>query len=316
MGNYAHFSKDPGWWEESIQVLWGSHDICPSLTWFKVGEITRPELLALSHRGMGKHWKALRWYGIPSDSTWENHWGAIAFGLVLVWAYPHQAWLLSLDEAVKKLTLLIDLGYNMGLCLCVAQQGCPTLPLSNEGHLSTMVNGVPCRTMCRHFHQLEVCQLLQYEEPGCVPRRTKQGLGASANLTVRTTPPGNECTWQLCPWTIIPTGGPLQGNTGRPYTWGPNSLQNLNSIFPLPILPWNVPLKQIATSAWTTEVQELLSHAMPDTSSQALGDSTPKREICSPGGSTLCQNGRLLQASSFLSSDFTAGGHACQHCAN
>ena len=53
MGNYAHFSKDTGLWQESTEALWGSHDICLSLTWFTVGEITQLELLALSHAEAG-----------------------------------------------------------------------------------------------------------------------------------------------------------------------------------------------------------------------------------------------------------------------
>ena len=32
-------------------MLWGSHHICPSLTLFKMGEITWPEVLALFHAG-------------------------------------------------------------------------------------------------------------------------------------------------------------------------------------------------------------------------------------------------------------------------
>ena len=49
MGDYAHFSRDPGLWEESTQMLWGSHDICLSLSWFQVRDVTQSELLALSH---------------------------------------------------------------------------------------------------------------------------------------------------------------------------------------------------------------------------------------------------------------------------
>ena len=51
MGNYAYFAKDPGWWEEPTQALWGCHIICPSLTKFKVALVTQSELSALSHTG-------------------------------------------------------------------------------------------------------------------------------------------------------------------------------------------------------------------------------------------------------------------------
>ena len=109
MGNYAHFPKDPVMWEESTQAQWGAHNICPSLTQFKVGEITQLELLALSHAGawgsIEKPQGDMAFLLIATGKTIEEE---MAFGLAVVWAHPHQAWLSSLDGAVKKLTLLID----------------------------------------------------------------------------------------------------------------------------------------------------------------------------------------------------------------
>ena len=44
--------------------------------------------------------------------------GEMVFGLAVVWAHSYQAHLSSLDEAAKKLTLLISLGDNWAYTLC------------------------------------------------------------------------------------------------------------------------------------------------------------------------------------------------------
>ena len=119
MVDYAHFAKDPGQWEELTQMLWGSHNICPFLTWFKMQEIMQLELLALSHRrALGNIEKTqgdIAFLLIEPRKTIE---GEMAFGLAAVWAHPHQAWLSSLDETVKKLTLLIILDDKWVYALC------------------------------------------------------------------------------------------------------------------------------------------------------------------------------------------------------
>ena len=78
--------------------------------------------------------------------------GELAFGLATVWAHTHQAWLFSLDEAAKKLTLFINLGNNWAYAFVQLNEDAQHVPLSNEGHLSTMVNGVPCRSSCGHLY--------------------------------------------------------------------------------------------------------------------------------------------------------------------
>ena len=111
---------------------------------------------------------------------------------------------------------------------------------------------------------------------GGVPQRTKRELGASANLSIRSTRPGHEYAWKTCPQTFIPTSGPLPDHSGRPYTQGLSSLQNLDTNFPFPSCNGMPPKMDIHINI-TTEVQQLLSHAILDTSRQASGDSTPKR---------------------------------------
>ena len=68
-------------------MLWGFHDICPSLTRFKVQEIMQLELLALSHAGAGgsmeKPHGNMAFLLIVPRKTIE---GEMAFRLV--WAHP------------------------------------------------------------------------------------------------------------------------------------------------------------------------------------------------------------------------------------
>ena len=111
MGNYTHFSKDASWWEQLTQLVWGSHDICPSLSQFQVRDVTRSELLALSHTGawgnIEKPKHDMAFLSIALDKAIE---GERVFGLVAVWVHPHQACLSSLDEAAWKIALLNDTG--------------------------------------------------------------------------------------------------------------------------------------------------------------------------------------------------------------
>ena len=111
---------------------------------------------------------------------------------------------------------------------------------------------------------------------GGVPQRTQWGLGASVNLTIRIICLGHGYTWQNCPQTFIPTGGPPLGHTRRPYAQDPIPCGTSTPTSPSH-LAMECPPKTDSHISMTAEVQELLLHVMLDTFSQALGDSTPKR---------------------------------------
>ena len=134
MGDYAHFSRDPSLWEESTQILWGSHDICPFLSQFQVRDVTWSELLALCHVGVWgdaeKPQCDMVYLLIAPGMTVK---GEMVFGLAVVWAHPHQACLSSLDEVPRKLTLLIDIGDNWAYTFMQLNEGALHAPLSNEG---------------------------------------------------------------------------------------------------------------------------------------------------------------------------------------
>ena len=83
------------------------------------------------------------------------------FGLVAMWVHPCQTLLSLLEEAVKKLILLIntedDWPYTF-MQLCDDSQH---VPLSHVWHISIMVESAPSRSTCRHLSCLEVHKLLQ-----------------------------------------------------------------------------------------------------------------------------------------------------------
>ena len=133
MGNYAYFAKDPGWWEESTQALWGWHDICPSLTQLSVALVTQSEFSTFSHAGVWgnaeKFQGNMAFLLIAPEKTIK---GEMAFGLAMVWAHPYQACLSSLDEAAKKLALLINLGNNWAYTFVWLNEDAQHVPLSKE----------------------------------------------------------------------------------------------------------------------------------------------------------------------------------------
>ena len=116
----------------------------------------------------------------------------MAFGLAMVLVHPHQAQLSSLDEVARKLTLLINLGDNWAYAFVWLNEGAQHVPLSNEDHLSAMVDGVPCRSTCGSLHQLEVQKLQHCGDKVVYPKGLNGGLEPVADLAVRTT-----CLWHV-----------------------------------------------------------------------------------------------------------------------
>ena len=78
--------------------------------------------------------------------------GEMAFRPAAVWAHPHQAHLSSLDKGVRKLTLLIDIGDNWVYAFMWFNEGALCVPLSNEDHISAMIDEALSSNACRHLH--------------------------------------------------------------------------------------------------------------------------------------------------------------------
>ena len=81
------------------------------------------------------------------------------FGLAGVWVHPNQILLPSLEEAVKKLTLLISTKEGWYYALVQVNEDAQHLPLSDARHISILVDETPSRSSCGCLSQMEACQL-------------------------------------------------------------------------------------------------------------------------------------------------------------
>ena len=92
----------------------------------------------------------------PSQEAEEER----RFGLAGVWAHPNQAPLSSLEEAARKLKLLIDMKEDWHYTFVQISEDSQHIPLCNDAHINVLVHGAPDRSACGLLSQLEVCQLL------------------------------------------------------------------------------------------------------------------------------------------------------------
>ena len=83
------------------------------------------------------------------------------FGLAAVWVHPHQACLPTLVVAAQKLMLLADKGTNWPYAYTWMNDTVAHMPLSSEGHIGIMTEGLPSINACGHLNQLQVWRLLQ-----------------------------------------------------------------------------------------------------------------------------------------------------------
>ena len=96
-------------WTQAMKVRWGSHDFCPVVTNFHMQVITQEQLNALSQSmawgDVEKPWEDMVFLLImPSITTGCKR----VFGIVTVWAHPHEAHHWTLEEVAHKLVLLED----------------------------------------------------------------------------------------------------------------------------------------------------------------------------------------------------------------
>ena len=193
----------------------------------------------------------------------------MAFGLATVWAHPHQACLPSLDEVARKLTLLIDIGNNWAYTFMSLNEGALHVPLSSEGHISAMIDGVLSRSACRHLCQLHMWKLLQCGNNMVCPEDLNGWL-EPVQLSIP----------QLPVWDMKTLGRPvcksllLQVNLSwampgdkRPLIPGPCKASTPPST---PHLAVDCPSKVANCTSMATKLQELLSQTVLDTSGPAL----------------------------------------------
>ena len=232
---------------------------------------TQPELSALSHSGAWgdaeKFWGDLVFLLIVPEKTIQ---GEVAFSLTMVWAYSYQAHLSSLDEVAKNLPCSSTLAIIGPMLLCSLMR------MPKEGHLSAMSDGASSRNTCRHLCQLEMHQLLQCGDQVVYPKGLNGGLepvlislsGALVQGMNTLGEPAHEPSFLSVDFSWFTLGDypPKVSAPCRTSTPTPPSH-----------LAMEHPPKADSHINMTAEVWELLSHAMLDTSSQALGDFPPER---------------------------------------
>ena len=164
MCDYTFFSKDPSQWIEAFQSLWEHHNICPILEQFHIVQVTQPELSSLTHIlvwGDPKRFHSnVAFLLILAEECMA---GERVYGFTMVWVPPYQARVSTIDDAVRKLTLLASAGPNWPYAFVWFNGDACHLPLLKEGHFSTMVEGMPSNIPCGRIWQLEVHQLLHSE---------------------------------------------------------------------------------------------------------------------------------------------------------
>ena len=218
-------------------------------------------------RGVGRHREAPMWYG-TFDSTRQDCWGRDGIHAGYSMDAPT-----SLDEVVRKLTLLIDIGNNWVYAFVWLNEGTLHIPLSNEGHIGTMIDQVLCRSTCGHLYQLEVHKLLQCGDQVVNPK------GLNGDL---------EPIWitllELPVWDMGTLGKPVHEPLLLQVDLSSIRLRGQMPIMPAPhrasTTPssphsaMECPSKTATCPSMATELQELLSQAMLDTSSPASVDTT------------------------------------------
>ena len=274
MSDYTFFSKDPKWWQEAFQSLWGHHDICPTLEQFHAVSITQSELSSLTSLGA---WGNLEKF--KSDVTFlliltgECAMGDKVFGLSTMWVHLYQARVPTMEDAIKQLTPVLSTGPDWPYALVWLNQDACHMPLAREGHLSILVEGGTSSATCRRVSQLEVCQLLS--------------LGSQVIYLVGLNGCEVPMIASLC--ESLTKGANLLG--GKPIYLKVDILQSLAEGPELKVPPAGShsspiliaspirapPPKADGEVSMTMEVRELLSWAVLDMSEHTSGNSTPKR---------------------------------------
>ena len=163
MNDCSHFSKDTNRWEQATKATWRSHDICPLLTQFYTTAITWWCLSAIFQAkawGDPKKPKLSMAYLliVPAQVVEEER----KFRLVAIWVHLCQTLLSLLEEAAKKLTLLINTGDNWPYAFVQLCEDSQCIPLSDPGHISIMVDGAPSRSACGHPGSLQASPVWQW----------------------------------------------------------------------------------------------------------------------------------------------------------
>ena len=102
------------------------------------------------------------------------------FSLTAMWAHSHQACLPTLGEVAQKLMLLANESPYWMYAYAWMNDTVAHMPLSSEGHIGVMTDGIPSMNACSCLDQLQVQKLLQCEGWVVFPEGKNGGPRSSA----------------------------------------------------------------------------------------------------------------------------------------
>ena len=156
MSDFSLLSTDTSLWDLSTKATWGSLDFCSVVTWFQMCAITQRQLGAQGDAEKSQQDMAFVLI-VPSLAIWCEQ----VFNLTSMWVHPCQVHLATLVEAAQKLMLLADKGANWPYAYAWMNDSMAHVPLSSEGHIGIMTDGLPSTNACGCLDQLQVQRLLQ-----------------------------------------------------------------------------------------------------------------------------------------------------------
>ena len=166
-------------WDPTSITKWRSLDFCLLVWWFNVPTIKHVQLTTLSQAqtwaNAEKPRKDMAFLLLAPSLAAR---GERVFGLVAMWAHPHQVCLVSLAEVAWCLVLLADKGPDWPYAFISMNNTVLHVLLSSKGHLSILMEGKPQRNPCGFLHQLQAWRLLQCGEQVVCPGGLNVGLDA------------------------------------------------------------------------------------------------------------------------------------------
>ena len=285
---YTYFACDVSRWDSATEAIWGSHGICLSLMWFQVLGITRVGLSAISQAGgWGNPKRPL--YGmaylllVPAQEAEEER----RFGLVGVWVHPNQALLPSLEEATRKLTLLVNTKEDWHYAFVWVSEDLQHIPLSDARHISILVDGAPGRSACGQLSQLEIYLLLHLGSEVVY----LEGLNGGLELVQVPLP-------KLPIWEAESTCETTQLQITLPRTTQGDSLKAVPLQLLMPVSsPCSVtecPSEIVTCPSITEEIEDLLSNPMFEMPGEPSTCTSPRRPSLVAPNNPVASRGEVL----------------------
>ena len=254
-------------WTKDLSNLWGNISICPQPDLLELSCHSPTDLISVS--GF-KVWgniqnpcHDLAYLLVHIGDTKEE----IQYGVSLVWVSPHQARTPTMEEAVEKLAACTSNGSDWPYILAQLYEGSDHAPLPKGKHLGVLSQGEVEETSRGQINQLNICQLLSASPQVIYP----SSLNGHDKPIITTLPEplssskiiiANEYSYleiDISPKRELDTKALLIGEAS--------------------IILETAPPKSSPEPKWSmaTEVDNLLTQAMADTSSCKSKQSSPEK---------------------------------------